>query len=80
MLVDTSTPEEQYYIKYILYLLKQSKYNKAKEVIKISEDAAYSPLFNYLEALIKFRQNNKKKHFYLLTTQFQKARKTANSF
>jgi tetratricopeptide (TPR) repeat protein len=80
MLVDTSTPEEQYYIKYILYLLKQSKYNKAKEVIKISEDAAYSPLFNYLEALIKFRQNNKKEALLSLDNAISESKEDCKQF
>ena len=80
MLVDTSTPEEHYYIKYILYLLKQNKYNKAIQVIKISEDAAYSPLFNYLEALIKFRQNNKKEALLSLDNAISESKEDCKQF
>ncbi|MGE5356429.1 MAG: tetratricopeptide repeat protein [Deltaproteobacteria bacterium] len=80
LLVDTCTPEEKYYIKYILYLLKHNKYNKAKQVIKISEDAAYSPLFSYLEALIKFRQNNKKEALLSLDNAISESKEDCKQF
>jgi tetratricopeptide (TPR) repeat protein len=80
MLVDTCTPEEKYYIKYILYLFQQTKYNKAIEVIKLSEDAAYSPLFSYLEALIKFRQNNKKEALLSLDNAIAESKEECKQF
>ena len=80
MLIDTSTPEEQYYIKYILYLLNQNKYTKAKQVIKLSEEAAYSPLFTYLDALIKFRQNNKKEALLSLDNALSESKEDSKIF
>ena len=65
-LIRTNTPEEQYYISYIHFLIDQGKYNKAKNVIRISENVAYSPLFGYLEAMISFRDNNKREALLLL--------------
>ncbi len=59
-LMELDSPEENYYLDYTLFLIKNEKFEKAYSILIDSEDKVYCSYFNYLKAVIEYKKGNKK--------------------
>jgi len=73
VIMSMDTPEEEYYINYILFLMANKNYSKANEIIEMSEDIVYSPVFKYIQSVICFKLNNKKEALLVLDSALEES-------